>query len=40
MLAVRLDLPINEFYEEYGISWFTEIMTDVFEIDNADLKAA
>jgi len=38
-LAIRLDLPVNEFYEEYSHGEFTEIISDVLEIDTADIKA-
>jgi hypothetical protein len=38
MLAVRLDMPINEFYE-YSHGEFTEIISDVLEYEPADIKA-
>jgi len=38
MLAVRLDMPINELYE-YSHGEFTEIISDVLEYEPADIKA-
>ena len=38
MLGIRLDLPINEFYE-LSHGEFTEMISDLLEIDPADIKA-
>jgi len=38
MLGIRLDLPINEFYE-LSHGEFTEMISDLLEIDSADIKA-